>query len=167
MKSKIQVISEILKNKRNSYLFLIFFLIIISYKIISAVIVNTFEKDSFEHLSAIGGSYELFTKFFSLVVIAPWFETLIFQVLIIEILVRLKLRPYLAVVLAAIIFAVAHSYNIIYIIVVFPLGFVYCYYYYLLRRKDKYLAFLSVVGLHAASNLFAYVNNFILIPLVN
>lgn len=169
MKHNIITFNEKLKSKKNSHLFLLFFISFILYKIISAVIVNAFAEDSFEHLSAdnINSPFDLFVKFFSIVVIAPFFETVIFQVLPIETMIKFKAKPLLAVLLSSVIFALAHSYNIVYIITVFPLGFVYCYYYYLLRYKDKYLAFLSVVGLHAASNLFAYVNNFILIPLVN
>lgn len=169
MKHHFITFNDKLKSKKNSHLFLLFFISFILYKIISAVIVNAFAEDSFEHLSAdnINSPFDLFVKFFSIVVIAPFFETVIFQVLPIETMIKFKTKPLLAVLLSSVIFALAHSYNIVYIITVFPLGFVYCYYYYLLRYKDKYLAFLSVVGLHAASNLFAYVNNFILIPLVN
>src|SRR5690554_8224868 len=94
MRHHIITFNDKLKSKKNSHLFLLFFISFILYKIISAFIVNAFAEDSFEHLSAdnINSPFDLFVKFFSIVVIAPFFELVIFQVLLIEMMIKFKFK---------------------------------------------------------------------------
>ena len=154
-----------LEKTNRSKLFLVFFLLIFIYDVLSSIVVNAFFPSTFAHISDEINSYELFVQFFLLMLIAPLFETLIFQVIIIEGLHKFKFIPSAIIVLiSAVFFAVAHHYNIIYMLAVFPVGFIFSYYYFILR-EDKYIAFLSVCALHSGTNLIAYGNNNILVPL--
>ena len=155
-----------LEKTNRSKLFLVFFLLIFIYDVLSSIVVNAFFPSTFAHISDEINSYELFVQFFLLMLIAPLFETLIFQVIIIEGLHKFKFIPSAIIVLiSAVFFAVAHHYNIIYMLAVFPVGLIFSYYYFILR-EDKYIAFLSVCALHSATNLIAYGNNNILVPLI-
>ena len=155
-----------LEKTNRSKLFLVFFLLIFIYDVLSSIVVNAFFPSTFAHISDEINSYELFVQFFLLMLIAPLFETLIFQVIIIEGLHKFKFIPSAIIVLiSAVVFAVAHHYNIIYMLAVFPVGLIFSYYYFILR-EDKYIAFLSVCALHSATNLIAYGNNNIFVPLI-
>ena len=155
-----------LEKANRSKLFLVFFLLIFIYDVLSSIVVNAFFPSTFAHISDEINSYELFVQFFLLMLIAPLFETLIFQVIIIEGLHKFKFIPSAIIVLiSAVFFAVAHHYNIIYMLAVFPVGLIFSYYYFILR-EDKYIAFLSVCALHSATNLIAYGNNNILVPFI-
>src|SRR5690554_4025344 len=154
-----------IKNAPNNKLFGYFLLFSIIYQIISGFIVNLFNSKAFSSDNSPSDPMELFIHFFLLTLIASLIETIIFQVLIIEMLIKVKLKPFIAVIVSSIVFALIHTYNLTYILVVLPLGVVLGYYYYILRFRDKWIAFLSVFALHSAVNLFAYISNYFIVPL--
>lgn len=89
-------------------------------------------------------------------IVAPFFETLFFQLIIIEILRSYNLHRMLIVFLSAFLFALAHYYNLTYIVATFFIGLLLSYYYLSMRiYKEKYV-FLRVFLLHSCLNLFAF-----------
>ncbi len=144
-------------------MFLTFLLVDVLYQLIVGFVIDKFFPETFDHIQVLTVPYDLFVRFFLLVLIAPFLETLIFQFLIIEGLSKLKAKPLIVVSVSAALFSLAHGYNVVYIVAVFPAGLLFGYYYYILRTEDKAIAFLSVVALHAAFNLLAYMNNYFLV----
>src|SRR5690554_3406970 len=162
MSGRILSIDFKLKKITNSKLFFLFLFSAIFYQIMSGVIVDILSPETLDHISGYKKPQELFTRFFFLVLLAPFFETIFLQWLPIELLIKFKIRLSFTLLFSAIIFALAHTYNLIYIIGVFPFGLILAYYYSILRLRDKWIAFLSVMALHSAINLFAYINNYLL-----
>lgn len=105
----------------------------------------------------------VFTEFLATVILAPFLETIIFQVIVIELLIRLRVRPLIAILTSALLFALSHNYHIFYILAVLPSGILFAYYYYILRkRKGVLFAFLVIALLHALLNLLAFLGNHVL-----
>lgn len=163
MYRKAIAINNRLKHLGKQKLFLVLLLFFVCYQVGNAIIINLFFPGTFDHIQGQFGSYDLFVRFFLHVLIAPFLETVIFQMLVIEGLSRLKVRPLIAVVVSAVLFSLAHSYSVVYMFAVFPAGLLFGYYYYLLRTGDKAIAFLSVAALHAAVNFLTYMNNYFLV----
>ena len=164
MYRKAIAINKKLKGLKWHNLFLTLLLIDTLYQIVSAIIINVFFPETFSHMQALTEGYDFFVQFFLLVLIAPFLETALFQMLVIEGFIRLKIRPIVAVIVSAVLFSLAHSYNAVYMLAVFPAGLIFGYYYYILRTQDKAIAFLSVAALHAAVNFLTYINNYFLVP---
>ena len=99
--------------------------------------------------------------FVSLVLIAPIFETLIVQFLVLELLHKLKISASVSILIAAVIFGVLHYYNIWYILATVISGFVFAYYYMALRPQGKWNKILLLIALHAMANIVAFLSNYI------
>ncbi len=99
--------------------------------------------------------------FVSLVLIAPIFETLIVQFLVLELLHKLKISASVSILIAAVIFGVLHYYNIWYILATVISGFVFAYYYMALRPQGKWNKILLLIALHAMANIVAFVSTYV------
>ena len=92
-----------------------------------------------------------------IVFLAPIIETVIFQFIPIEILKNTKLRnPVFLILIPSLIFAGAHWYHFIYIIMAFVGGIILNYYYVETQKISKY-SFLLVVLLHSLYNLYGFI----------
>jgi membrane protease YdiL (CAAX protease family) len=96
------------------------------------------------------------------VMVAPLFETLLFQSLIIEIICKIIKRPRknicIAVIASSLAFALNHTYSISYVIITFFIGIIFALTYYLGRyRKES--AILLVFIIHAMYNLSSSLYN--------
>lgn len=90
------------------------------------------------------------------VIIAPLGETLITQLLPINIilLLKIKYKHVLAMCTSAILFGLAHSYNVYYIMYGFMIGFLFAYFFYL-GKKYHNAGFAVATIAHAFSNTIA------------
>lgn len=135
-------------------LFAILLCIELIYTIVASYISNLIDPQYIDSNPIVNESLEVI--FILSVIIAPIVETFIFQFLIIEILLLFKVKHFAIIVISGLLFAVAHFYNLAYILaIVFP-GLLFAWYYLYLKVHKKN-AFLSVTLLHACSNLFAFI----------
>jgi len=104
----------------------------------------------------------LIQTFIVTVIFGPIAETIVFQFLLIEGLLALRLRIGFVITIAAVLFAATHHYNWVYVVVMLFSGLAYGYYYWLLRRWSITEAFLWVLLLHASWNFIAFLNNDVL-----
>lgn len=140
----------------NTKLFFLCFFLIILLEIPISYIIGFLDKDALLGFQVDATPLGVFGDFMVSVLMVPFLETIIFQVIIIELLIWLRAKPLVAIMVSSIIFALAHYYNAYYILVVFPSGFLFSYYYYILRtREDVWFALLLVTLLHALINLLA------------
>lgn len=147
-----------LKNK--ILLFLFVFILDLIFNFITSELVTWLWPQTYEIAKGTrdysGGLYE---ELFVNTIWIPVFETLLFQVLPIEILNRIFNSPRLAIVVSAILFSLSHYYNWVYIVAVLPAGLLYASYYSYLKKAGITKAFLSVTAIHALSNLCAFMIN--------
>ncbi len=135
-------------------LFFSLFIIDTIYNFIVSYIISRYDATLIDtHLA---DKYSLFTIFILTVVIAPIFETFIFQFLLIEILLTFKLKKEIIIYISAILFAATHNYNFVYFIAIIFSGLIYAAYYLYLKSKNKNALF-YVILLHSVSNLFIFV----------
>lgn len=95
--------------------------------------------------------------------IAPFFETLFFQRIPIELMQKkdfFKSKPCLIILISAFLFAVTHYYDIAYIVVVFPIGLILAYSYIIYQKKEsKLTAFKVVFIIHMLRNTVSLLIN--------
>lgn len=99
--------------------------------------------------------------FVTTVIMAPILETLVFHVLVIEVLRRFSVSMKYAIFISGLVFGSVHQYNVAYMIVIFFSGFLYAYAYVIVRyRLSTFRSALLLVCLHALGNLMTFfVNN--------
>ena len=142
----------------NTKLFFLCFFLIILLEIPVNYIIGYFDETALTGFQFDDTPLNVFVSFLTLVLLTPFIETIIFQVIVIEFLIWLRAKPWITVMVSALLFALAHYYNVYYILAVFPSGFLFAYYYYILRiRKDVWYALLLVTLLHALINLFVFI----------
>lgn len=95
-------------------------------------------------------------KFFFGVLIGPFFETLIFQFIIIELIKKVSKKDLIIILSSSILFALSHYFNIYYVLMTLTIGSVMAWYYLLLSKTNKWTAFFSVFLLHSLNNLFVF-----------
>lgn len=134
-------------------LFVIVSLIDLFYIFMGSIAINFYDDTLLESGLDDLNNFEIF---FLTVIIAPLLETLIFQFLVIEGLFMLKIKPKYIVLVSSMLFAIIHSYNLVYVLFIVFLGILYAIYYTLLRKHGRYMAFGSVAILHAMLNLTAF-----------
>ena len=134
--------------------FLLVFIVKIIYAGLTGYIVEYFDPSAFntaldrEHIAI-----QLLTS----VVLGPIFETLLFQVLIIEALRSFKVSDIYSILISSLLFALSHSYNISYMIVTFIPGIIFALYYIgLRRRRDWFVSAFFVFAVHSLYNLFVF-----------
>lgn len=103
-------------------------------------------------------TYALWEQVLLLLIIAPLAETYIFQRLFLEGMVSLTGRKWLSVILIAILFGLAHSYSVPYMVKAFIAGLLYSCQYLLLKAKG-YRAFWYTTGTHFTYNLVTLLLN--------
>ncbi|WP_414712680.1 type II CAAX prenyl endopeptidase Rce1 family protein [Sphingobacterium sp. UBA5670] len=96
----------------------------------------------------------------SLVVIAPILETLFVQVLVLELLLKLRISASMSVLIAAIILGLFRCYNIWYFLATIISGFVFAYYYMALRSQGRWNKILLIIALHALVNVVSFLSNY-------
>lgn len=149
---------KIPQNKNFKFLILFFFILFI-YTVTTSSISNLFDPSLLE--TSMSKEKNLMFVFFMLVVVAPIFETLIYQTAVIEILLKFKIGMRGAIVISALLFGLSHSYSFIYILLAIGTGFVLAYYYASLREQGKINKILFVTILHALINLVVFIHNHI------
>ncbi|MCA0959654.1 CPBP family intramembrane metalloprotease [Muricauda ruestringensis] len=148
-----------IKNPEKKYpygipLFWLLFLSLISYKSLLSYLVTIFNPLAFE--IGFTNDISLFEVFILSIVLGPLFETFIFHFVLILLLKKAKLTNPAIIFISAIIFALFHSYNLIYILAVIIPGLIYAWYFIELEKRNRIVAFCFVFLLHASSNLYAF-----------
>lgn len=104
--------------------------------------------------------FEGFKTFFSAMLIAPLFETFIFQYLIIMGVLKIKFfrrRLYLPILISAFCFSLAHYYSLYYVFYAFGVGCVFAAFF-VLFMKRKGLPFLNTLLLHSILNFLVFLS---------
>ena len=92
------------------------------------------------------------------VIIAPLIETFIFQYLIIEFLFRFKkIGVNIIILVSALAFGCSHYYNLIYVLAMCVVGFIFASYYLYLKIKEIRFPFLYIFSLHALWNFLVFI----------
>ena len=92
------------------------------------------------------------------VIIAPLIETFIFQYLIIEFLFRFKkIKVNIIILISVLAFGCSHYYNLIYVLVMCVVGFIFASYYLYLKIKEIRYPFLYICSLHALCNFLVFI----------
>lgn len=125
---------------------LISFLLSVISKVING---NSFSADTHKF----GNLYE---EFILVVLISPLIETIIFQLIIIELLYN-KFRKDLICIISAFIFGCSHLYNFLYFVFAFIMGFAFAYLYILGKKKDSGIKYVFLS--HLIYNLIAFILN--------
>lgn len=96
-------------------------------------------------------------QIFWIVLVAPFFETLLYQFLIIEIAAK-RFSPFISCVISALIFGLSHTYNIFYFLSITIIGFLFAAIYYMgsITKKGIFYTFLA----HAIYNAIALLLNY-------
>ncbi|NTD96334.1 CPBP family intramembrane metalloprotease [Agrobacterium tumefaciens] len=97
----------------------------------------------------------MFEEFLIVIIIAPIIETLIFQYLLIETMLGLKLHPWLCIIVSGSLFGTSHWFNWAYILALSGVGFMPGYYYLALKKQYFLNKLVFVILIHALSNTIA------------
>ncbi|PJA05488.1 MAG: hypothetical protein COX71_06430 [Flavobacteriales bacterium CG_4_10_14_0_2_um_filter_35_18] len=99
--------------------------------------------------------------FFLTVIIAPLLETLIYQLTIIEIVFKIKIKQanLIAILSSSFLFCLSHTYSIYYIFATFGLGAIFTTIYVVAKKREDINPFWFVVFIHFLNNLIAFVFN--------
>lgn len=104
----------------------------------------------------------LWQKLFIGVLVVPFFETLIFQTLIISIICNIIKRPrynlYISVMISAMAFALNHSYNIYYVLYTLIIGIILSFGYYISRYR-KMSATITIFLIHSIWNSISFLTD--------
>ena len=90
------------------------------------------------------------------IIIIPILETVVFQFVIIEVLLKIKTNEYLALIISTIIFSLLHNYNTGYILYIILCSWIFPLYYLALRSQSIFIRIFLVALVHAISNFTAY-----------
>ena len=142
-------------SKNLRYFWFVFF-VYFAFQFITAVIANNLSANSYTK----GFKFDsLMEEFLIAVIIAPIFETFIFQYLVIETLLNSKVKPIVCVAISASLFGASHWYNLVYVLVTTVVGLIFGFYYMALRHQNFANKLVLVGALHALSNTIAFVDN--------
>ncbi|WP_165799102.1 CPBP family glutamic-type intramembrane protease [Sphingobacterium corticibacter] len=98
--------------------------------------------------------------FFITLLIAPFFETFIFQYLVFYFGRMFRQKKITTILLSTLFFALAHQYNLIYFFVTVVAGAYYaCTFFYIEKKSSNFTSFLFVSLLHALNNFIAFIIN--------
>lgn len=98
------------------------------------------------------------TNFFSVVVLAPLFETFLFQYMVFVLLSKMKIignSSFLIIIISSLLFGISHWYSFAYVVMASFIGVVLMYAYLFYSSKPS-KAFWSVVLIHALHNLIVF-----------
>lgn len=146
------------KIKREQYKCSLFFILLLIdnlYTLSASYIVNSINPNFINIIN--NESRSLFVAFLGSVIFAPLIETFIFQYLIIETLRYFKINKNIIIWFSCLVFAISHSYNLVYmLLIIFP-GYLYSRYYIFLKDNKKKSPFLAIYFLHLLSNLLVFI----------
>ncbi|GAB3666558.1 hypothetical protein GCM10028791_42380 [Echinicola sediminis] len=97
------------------------------------------------------------------VIIAPLLETFVFQYFIIEVVLFIFKKfsfPFginCSVIFSSIMFGLAHSYNVYYVLNTFLVGVLYALFYLMARKRRDISGYITVTSVHVYNNLFVFV----------
>jgi len=133
--------------------------------IITSVLFNIFSPETIQPIED-NSTLEEVLRTVGTVLFTPAIETLLFQVLIMELCYKIKKSDKLAIIVCAVLFSLAHfqapkAGTSLYILAVLPMGLLLSWYYSYLRKKDKIVGFLLVSGVHAVVNCVAVILGFL------
>lgn len=114
-------ISQLVKLSNTKLFFLCFFLIIL-LEIPITYVIGFIDQDAFIGLQFGDTPLDIIVEFMLTIVVAPFLETIIFQVIIIEVLIWLRVKSWIAIGVSALLFSFAHYYSLYYILAIFPSG---------------------------------------------
>ena len=153
---KINAFYSKIKCNKHVALFLVLFLIDVFFTLIGSLVVNFFDSSLIEtELNT--ANFSLLEIFFVTVLIGPVLETFIFQFLIIEILLKLKIKNNLIILISTLAFSLSHNYNLIYILLIIFPGILYSTYYLFLKIENQKTPFLNIFLLHLLSNFVSFI----------
>lgn len=135
-----------------------FFFLLLLFKILNGYTFNYLNNTFFHLETPFFEEIPANELFFLLVVFAPIFETLTFQLLLFRLLNHLKIKNTLIIViLMAFAFSQAHWYHWLYVVGTFVNGLFLNYFYvYIYKNKNELIAVLLTIALHATYNLFGF-----------
>lgn len=139
-------------KSRNWQYFLLFLFVDHILGTVATGILGYFDNE-FGTLSLFDDEMPIILIFLGLVVIAPMFETIVFQFFLLELLLKIKASASVDIIISTIIFSLFHYYSITYILYIISAGWILSYYYIALRHQVKYSKILLVILLHAFGNL--------------
>ncbi|MEH6306194.1 CPBP family intramembrane glutamic endopeptidase [Olivibacter sp. CPCC 100613] len=138
-------------------LFGMFFLIDSIYVFSTSFVVSIFDESLLETPF---DKLPPFKVFVTTVIMAPLLETLVFQVLVIEVLRRFSVSMKYAIFISGLVFGSVHQYNVAYMIAIFFSGLLYAYAYVIVRyRLSIFRSALFLISLHALGNLMTFFVN--------
>lgn len=151
--------NKIIDNINNYFMNLsitkyIFFILILSYVVFLPFLLlfNNCEYDIGGPQSIINASF--LGKLFLGSLLAPIFETFVFQYVPIELLYKIKIekhKNFFILIVSALFFSLTHTYSFIYIVYSFVIG-IFLSYTYILYKKKNFHPFLIVVIIHSLRN---------------
>lgn len=144
---------EIPSNKNLRY-FIIFFLILFIFQVVSSVLANYIGTELSNTRFNFGSLAE---EFIVVVIVAPIVETLIFQYAVIETLLNLKVRTWICISTSALMFGIQHWYNPFYVAALTVIGFILSYYYMALSKQRTINSIVLLIIMHSIFNLIAFV----------
>ena len=145
------ILKQISKQKNVMY-FIIFLILKLLIGFITSIVATYIDPTSTQNpIENYGLAFDIIVSLF----LAPLIEVLIFQLLVIELLIKIKtnINPVFIISTSALLFGISHNYNILYMGATTISGFIYAIYYYKLRNQGKSNSYLLVSGLHSLSNL--------------
>jgi membrane protease YdiL (CAAX protease family) len=135
-------------NKKIILVFIICQIILALFAIYNDLIVNTFSQNGIEEFK----SFQ--EKIILVLVVAPLFETLIFNLLLNEVFFKLTSKIIYCIILSSFFFSLIHYYSLTYVSFTFLAGLTFNGFYFWIRKDKGYkVAVLSVFLLHFNHNL--------------
>lgn len=151
--------NKVIKNINNCFFNLsvikyIFFILILSYVVFLpfGFLFNNYEYDIGGPQSIINASF--LGKIFIGSLLAPIFETFVFQYIPIELLDKIKIKKnkdFFVLIISSLFFSLTHTYSLIYVLYTFVMG-IFLSYTYILYKKKNFHPFWIVVIIHSLRN---------------
>jgi hypothetical protein len=153
--NKYRLLKSIVKTKKLPLLFFVFLLLALSYLIVAiSLLIYVPESSGSEYLHKKNPYY----LFFTACIVAPLFETLVFQTIIIA-LVRnfLSKKIGFQIAISALLFSLIHYYSIWYIVFAFLVGIILATGYVIYYRNGELKAFAAIAGVHFLRNFISFI----------
>ncbi|WP_422614472.1 type II CAAX prenyl endopeptidase Rce1 family protein [Ascidiimonas aurantiaca] len=156
------------KNTGKKRFILTTFFLLITLQFSGSFIIKYFVGDDILSVDFLEGKSLLYI-FITSVIIGPLIETFLFQYCVIELILYFKKNvsfKILALFLSALLFGLAHYYNIYYIVFTLIIGFVFAFIYLIGKERNDTNGFRITWLAHIVMNLIAFVYNDLLFPMV-
>jgi hypothetical protein len=145
-------------NNNKSNILLVFFLFIITDNIYTYLFAEFLEFISNDKLIFNGNSDSINNNFLLIVILVPFFETLIFQYIIIWIFYNVTENFRIPIIVSTLFFAIYHFFNIYYFIAILGSGFILSMLFITIykRTNNWLISFIFTFLLHLEHNLVAF-----------